>query len=119
MSALVCNRGDTLRATFTLAAQDTSGWTPRFVVKARSGWEGAPDTAAVLTATVGAGLTHVPGATSTVTLLIAASVMALIEPGVYVWDLQFTSGTSVLTTSCDGATTGTLTIVADVTRTTP
>ena len=118
--ALQATRGDTLTATFTLA-YDITGWTPRWVAKSAQDWPNALDAAAVLTATTGSGLTSYPGATSTILLSIAASVMAAIALGTYVWDLQLTSGVLVRTVEWDtqGTTTGVLTVDADVTRTTP
>jgi hypothetical protein len=109
------NRGDTFGAVFTLA-YDTTGWAPTWTLKRRASWEGAPDTDAVITATTATGLTHTPGATSTVTLALTATVMAALDPGVYVWDLQFISGANVRTAILDGSTVGTLTIDADVRR---
>jgi hypothetical protein len=109
-------RGDTFGAVFSLA-YDTTGWTPTWTLKRRQGWEAAPDTDAVITATVGSGLTHTPGALpggSTVTLALTAAVMAALDLGVYVWDLQFVSGGNVRTGLFDDAYVGTLTVVGDV-----
>ena len=110
-------RGDSLTWEFTIP-ENITGWTPYWTVKARSGWADALDTAAVLTATTGSGLTSTPGATSTIALSITAATMAALEPGVYVWDLQLVSGASVRTVEWDdaGATIGTLTIAPDVKR---
>jgi len=118
--AFRATRGDSLTWTFTIP-ENITGWAPRWVLKPVANWGATLDAAATITATTGAGLTSTPGASSTVDLSILASVMAALEPGVYVWDLQLTNGTSVRTVEWDdtGATTGTLTIVADVTRTTP
>lgn len=113
-------RGDTLTWTFTVP-EDLTGWTPRWVLKAASGWEDAADAAAVLTATTGSGLVLTAGTTSTIALTVAASDTAALSPGAYVWDLQLTSGSTVRTVEWDasGAIVGTLTVSPDVTRTTP
>ena len=117
--AFRATRGDSLTWTFTIA-EDITGWTPRWTVKPRSGWAEALDAAAVLTATTGSGLVSTPGITSTIALTITAATMAALDPGVYVWDLQLVSGANVRTVEWDdaGSTIGTLTISADVTRTT-
>ena len=109
------NRGDTFGAVFTLA-YDTTGWVPTWTLKRRASWEGAPDTDAVMTITTASGLTHAPGATSTITLAVTATAMAALDPGTYVWDLQLVSGANVRTCILDGSSVGTLTIHADVRR---
>jgi hypothetical protein len=118
--AFRATRGDSLTWTFTIP-ENITGWTPRWVLKRRQGWETALDADAVLVATTGSGLTSTPGATSTVDLVVLASVTATWDVGAYVWDLQLTNGTSVRSVEwdTDGHTVGTLTITADVTRTTP
>jgi hypothetical protein len=118
--AFRATRGDSLTWTFTIP-EDITGWTPKWTVKARSGWVEALDAAAVLTATTGSGLVSTPGATSTIALTITAATMAVLEPGAYVWDLQLTAGENVRTVEWDteGSTVGTLTVSGDVTRTTP
>ena len=119
--AFRATRGDTLTWTFTIP-EDITGWTPRWTVKRRSGWADLSDTGAVLSATTGTGLTLTPGTpTSTIALSIAAATMAVLDPGVYVWDLQLVNGANVRTVEWDddGATVGTLTVAGDVTRTAP
>ena len=114
------NRGDTLDATLSVtvastgAAADITGWTPRWTAKRAATWASDPDAEAVLTATVGSGLTVTSNVGGTIALSIAAATMAAIEAGAYVWDLQLTNGTQVRT-----AMQGTLTVTADVSRTTP
>jgi len=118
--AFRATRGDSLTWTFTIP-ENITGWTPRWVLKPQSNWPATLDAAATVSATIGSGLVSTPGATSTVELSIAASVTATWDVGTYVWDLQLSSGANVRTVEWDdaGATTGTLTIVPDVTRTTP
>jgi hypothetical protein len=119
--AFRATRGDSLTWTFTIP-ENITGWTPRWVLKPVANWPSTLDAAATIVATTGGqGLVSTPGASSTVDLTVLASVTAAWEPGVYVWDLQLTNGTSVRTVEwdTDGNTVGTLTIVADVTRTTP
>lgn len=120
MPALAVARGDTLTVAFDLDT-DLTGWTPRWTCKALANYADALDAAATLTATLGSGLTVLSAPAGTLTLTIAASVTTLLTPGVYVWDLQLTSGTTVRTVEWDtaGTTVGTLTVTADVTRTTP
>lgn len=115
--AFRATRGDTLTWTFTIP-EDITGWTPKWTLKPRGNWPATLDTGAALTATTGTGLVTTPGATSTIALTILASVMATVEPGEYVWDLQLVSGTNVRTLEWDddGATVGRLTVLPDVTR---
>lgn len=116
--ALRVTRGDTLTWTLTVAS-DITGWTPRVTVKTARDWASAADTAAVLTATAGAGLTVTDAVAGTIALSIAATVTAALEVGVYVWDLQLVSGAAVRTVEWDtaGTTVGSLTVSADVSRT--
>jgi hypothetical protein len=117
---LAARRGDTLTWRFTVTS-DLTGWTPRWVAKQASTWATDLDAAAVITATVGSGLVLTPGATSYVDLTVSATTMAGVPTGVYVWDLQVTSGAQVRTIEWDaqGTTVGSLTVSPDVTRTTP
>ena len=119
--AFRATRGDTLTWTFTIP-ENITGWTPKWTLKPQGNWPATLDAAATLVATTGGqGLVSTPGASSTVDLTVLASVTATWEPGVYVWDLQLTSGVQVRTVEWDdaGATVGVLTIAPDVTRTTP
>lgn len=116
--AFKATRGDTLTWTFTIP-EDITGWTPKWTLKRVNGWDDALDADAVVVATTGSGLVSTPGISSTVALTIAASVTATWESGTYVWDLQLATGAGQVRTvewDTEGATTGTLTIVPDVTR---
>jgi hypothetical protein len=118
--ALAVTRGDTLTWRFTITS-DITGWTPRWVAKPVSGWADIADASATISATTGTGLVSTPGATSYVDLTITATVTAALTPGVYVWDLQLTSGAAVRTVEWDaaGTTVGSLIVSPDVTRVTP
>lgn len=119
--ALKGTRGDTLTWTFTVTG-DLTGWTPRIAFKTWQDWAGAADVDADLVVTTGSGLVVTPGTpSSTVVMTVAAATMAALDPDVYVWDLQLSSGSEVRTVEWDdeGTTVGTLTIAPDVTRTTP
>lgn len=118
--AFRATRGDSLTWTFTIP-ENITGWSPRWTLKRAAGWPDALDSAAVLSATEGVGLTTTSGAMSTIDLTVTAAATAVLDVGSYVWDLQLTSGGSVRTVEWDmeGHTTGSLSIEADVTRTTP
>ncbi len=118
--ALSCTRGDSPAWTLTLA-QDATGWAPRWTCKPMAGWADLPDTAASIACTVGSGLTVTQSSPGIIVLSLTAAQTGALTPGVYAWDLQMTSGSSVETVEWDaqGTTVGTLTVSADVTRTTP
>lgn len=119
--AMTVRRGDTLTWTITVTGNLT-GWTPRIVVKKRSRWEDTADTAAALTLTPTAGLTLLSGVTtSTIDVTVSATATAALKLGMYAWDLQLSLAGEVRTVEwdTDGNTLGTLTVVGDVTRTTP
>jgi hypothetical protein len=116
--AFRATRGDTLTWTFTIP-ENITGWTPKWTLKPQLGWPDTLDSAATIVCTTGGGgLTSTPGASSTIDLVVLASVTAAWAPGTYVWDLQLVNGTSTRTIEWDaeGHTVGTLTITADVTR---
>ena len=119
-SPLTCARGDTLAATLyatqadNVTPFDLTGWTLRWTAKPAQDWVNTLDAGATLTATVGSGLTVLSNPGGTMSLLIAASTMASVPPGVYVWDLQASAAGVVHTLILDS-----LTITADVSRTTP
>jgi hypothetical protein len=96
-----------------------TGYTVRMALRSAATWQQA-GTTPDLELTEGAGLTVTRGATSQVDVAITP-VQADALSGVYVWDLQVTSGGTTRLVDLDGNSTlhGSLTVDASATRTRP
>jgi len=104
---LTVTRGDTLTLVVVMTTDgvtplDVSGRT--YAAQLRTSVDAA-NASATFTCTV------TDGPNGEVTCTVSAAATALLSPAVYVWDLQETAGSSVAT-----VLTGTVTVVADVTR---